>query len=169
MCYSKYDNSTFTLKGEFIVGLFRREKGRYEDIPDEKLDWNQRQMKKWQSDAPFPVDSGGAYTRKGRECIDGCLHQSLGLHNVDDLFQLKAPRFYEIYNDTCNNVFDLCEYVYKNLPNNDKYQELKGQYEELKKRCKQQDAIIEKLMAQNEKLQNELIEKVNTQSSAFSR
>ena len=151
------------------MGLFRREKGRYEDIPDEKLNWNQRYEKKWQSDAMFPVDSGGAYSRKAREALDGCLHQSLGLSNIDDIFQLKAPRFFKAYNDTCINVFDLCEYVYKNLPNNDKYQELQGRYEELKKRCKQQDAIIEKLMAQNEKLQNELIEKVNAQSSAFSR
>ena len=146
------------------MGIFRREKGPYENIPDEKLDWNQQQQKKWQSDAPFPVDSGGAYSRKGREHIDGCLHQTLGLHDIDDLFQMKAPRFYKIYTDTCGNVFDLCEYVYKNLPSNDKYQELQGRYEELEKRCKQQDAIIEKLMAQNEKLQNELLDKVNEQS-----
>lgn len=146
------------------MGIFRREKGPYENIPDEKLDWNQQQQKKWQSDAPFPVDSGGAYSRKGREHIDGCLHQTLGLHDIDDLFQMKAPRFYKIYTDTCENVFGLCEYVWKNLPNNNKYQELQGRNEELEKRCNQQDAIIEKLMAQNEKLQNELLDKVNGQS-----
>ena len=146
------------------MGIFRREKGPYENIPDEKLDWNQQQQKKWQSDAPFPVDSGGAYSRKGRECIDGCLHSSLGLHNIDDLFQMKAPRFYKIYTETGQNVVNLCKYVYETLPNNDRYQELQGRYEELEKRCKQQDAIIEKLMAQNEKLQNELLDKVNGQS-----
>jgi len=146
------------------VGIFRREKGPYENIPDEKLDWNQQQQKKWQSDAPFPVDSGGAYSRKAREALDGCLHQTLGLHDIDDLFQMKAPRFYKIYTDTCENVANLCKYVYGTLPNNDKYQELQGRYEELEKRCKQQDAIIEKLMAQNEKLQNELLDKVNRQS-----
>lgn len=146
------------------MGIFRREKGPYEDIPDEKLDWNQQQQKKWQSDAPFPVDSGGAYSRKGREHIDGCLHQTLGLHDIDDLFQMKAPRFYKIYTDTCHNVFDIGTYIYENLPDNNKYQELQGRYEELEKRCNQQDLIIEKLMAQNEKLQNELLDKVNGQS-----
>ena len=29
-----------------MMGLFRREKGRYEGIPDEKLNWNQQQQKK---------------------------------------------------------------------------------------------------------------------------
>ncbi len=146
------------------MGIFRREKGPYENIPDEKLDWNQQQQKKWQSDAPFPVDSGGAYSRKAREALDGCLHQTLGILDIDDLFQMKAPRFYKIYTDTCENVFNLCEYIGKNLPDNNKYQELQGRYEELEKRCNQQDAIIEKLMAQNEKLQNELLDKVNGQS-----
>lgn len=77
---------------------------------------------------------------------------------------MKAPRFYKIYTETGENVANLCEYVYNTLPNNDKYQELQGRYEELEKRCNQQDAIIEKLMAQNEKLQNELLDKVNGQS-----
>ena len=160
------------------MGIFRREKGPYEDIPDEKLNWNQQQQKKWQSDAPFPVDSGGAYSRKGREHIDGCLHQTLGLHDIDDLFQMKAPRFYKTINDTWHNGFDLCEYIYKHLPNieaslqnNNQYQELQGRYEELKKRCKRQDAIIDHLMKRNEELQNQLLEKAkeNAPSPPFSR
>lgn len=160
------------------MGIFRREKGPYDDIPDEKLNWNQQQQKKWQSDAPFYVDSGGYFSRNARECIDGCLHQTLGLHDIDALFQMKAPRFYAVYNQTNDHVYDLCEYIYKHLPNieagiqnNNQYQELQGRYAELKKRCKRQDAVIDHLMRRNEELQNQLLEKAkkNAPSPSFSR
>ncbi|MGP1585774.1 MAG: hypothetical protein ACTTH3_04565 [Schwartzia sp. (in: firmicutes)] len=155
------------------MGIFRREKGPYEDIPDEKLNWNQQQQKKWQSDAPFYVDSGGYFSRNARECIDGCLHQTLGLHDIDALFQMKAPRFYKVYNDTGQNIMTLCDYIYKHLPNietgiqnNNQYQELQGRYEELKKRCKRQNAIINLLMERNEELQNRLLEKNKEKESS---
>ena len=122
--------------------------------------------KKWESDAPFPVATGWTYGRDAREFIDGCLHRSLGLHNIDDLFELKASRFYKAINDIWSNSFNLCGYVYENLPNNNQYQQLQGKYEELEKRCEKQDATIEKLMEQNEKLQNQLLEKVNEVSFA---
>ena len=155
------------------MGIFRREKGPYEDVPDEKLNWNQQQQKKWQSDAPFYVDSGGYFSRNARECIDGCLHQTLGLHDIDALFQMKAPRFYKVYNATGQNIMTLCDYIYKHLPNieagiqnNNQYQELQGRYEELKQRCKRQDAIINLLMERNKELQNLLLEKNKEKESS---
>ena len=155
------------------MGIFRREKGPYEDIPDEQLNWNQQQQKKWQSDAPFYVDSGGYFSRNARECIDGCLHQTLGLHDIDALFQMKAPRFYKVYNETNTNLYNLCDYIYKHLSNietslqnNNQYQELQGRYEELKKRCKRQNAIINLLMERNEELQNRLLEKNKEKESS---
>lgn len=151
------------------MGLFGRSKGKYEDIPDEQLDWNQRALKKYSSPEPFYVDSGKAYNLKHREQINVNLHQNLGLSDLDDLFQMKAPRFYDIYTQGIKNLNSLCDYVAENLPANNKLQQLQGENNQLKKQCADQKAMIDKLMAQNEKLQNQLIDKVNSQSSSFSR
>ena len=151
------------------MGLFSREKGAYADIPDEELDWNQRALKKYQSNEPFYVDTGSYYTRDHREQIDGCMNRSLGLRDFDDFLQMKAPRFYNIYTGVNKSINALCDYVVDNLPANNKLQQLQGENNQLKKQCADQKAMIDKLMAQNEKLQNQLIDKVNSQSSSFSR
>ena len=151
------------------MGLFKREKRVYEDIPDDQLDWNQRALKKYMSPEPFYVDSGKAYNLKHREQINVNLHQNLGLSDLDDLLQMKAPRFYDIYTQGIKNLNNLCDYVGTNLPANNKLQQLKGQYDELQKRCEYQETLIKQLMEQNEKLQNQILDKTNVQSSTFSR
>ena len=151
------------------MGFWGSDKRVYEDIPDEQLDWNQRQYKKWRSRDPFHTDAGSTYLDDGKRIIDARLNASLGLNDIDDLFQMKAPRFYNIYTRGIEKLNNLCNYVADNLPANNTLQQLQGKYDELQKRCEDQKAMIEKLMAQNEKLQNQLLEKVNTQSSSFSR
>ena len=150
------------------MGFWGYNNGIYENVPNEQLDFNQRHIKKWQSDIPFSVSSGGSYSREARSGIDGRLRNSLGLTDIDDLLEMKAPRLFKLYTDTSNNVINLCEYTYKNLSSNNKFQQLLGKYEELQERCRHQEAMIEKLMAQNEQLQAQLLEKANAASS-FSR
>ena len=151
------------------MGFWGSDKRLYEDIPDERLDWNQRQLKKWRSRDPITTHSGLTYPDEGRRIADSRLNASLGFNNIDDLFELKAPRFFATYCGIDKNVYDLCKYVQKNIPENNQLQELKGENRQLKKQCEDQKAMIEKLMAQNEKLQNQLLERSNSQSSGFSR
>lgn len=151
------------------MGLFGRSKGKLEDIPDEQLTWNQRQSKKYNSPETFWCDSDYGYNEKHRDVICACLSQSLGCNNLDDLIQMRAPRFHHAYTTNSETLYDVAKYIYDNLPNNNQYQQLQGKYDELQQRCEKQDEIIEKLMTQNEKLQNQLIEKANSQSSTFSR
>lgn len=155
------------------MGIFEREKGAYADIPDERLDWNQRHQKKWESMNPFDTASGKRYDKGCKQQIDGCLQHTLGMHDIDDLFEMKAPRFYAAFRDTVQNAYDASRYLYHELPNqladNNRYQQLQGKYDELKQQCGQKDVMIEKLMAQNEKLQTQLLEKLNIQSPSFSR
>ncbi len=143
------------------MGWFSYNEGPYKDIPDERLDWNQQQQKKWQSNAPFPVDSGGTYPKENKVGIDSALQNSLGLTDIDDLFQMKAPRFYAVFNELADNAYNTWKIVNKNLVNHDKYKELQGKYEELQKRCEYQEALIEKLMNQKTSTQANQIESNN--------
>mgnify|MGYP002626530026 CR=1 FL=1 len=126
--------------------------GPYANIPDEQLNFYQRHSKKWQSNAPFPVSSGGEYGVEAKCGIDGRLRNSLGLTNIDDLFEMKAPNLYGCITHTSDNIITLCKYVYEHLPNNNKYQQLHGKYDELQKRCVAQENTIKELMEQNKTL-----------------
>lgn len=135
------------------MGLFSSEvKGPYDDIPDDQLNFYQRHIKKWQSNEPFPVSSGFQYGIKAKRGIDARLTNSLGLHDIDDLFEMKAPNLYKCFIDTAHNVMTLCRYVYDHLPNNNKYQQLQGKYDELQKRCGAQENTIKEIMEQNKAL-----------------
>ena len=135
------------------MGLFSSEvKGPYDDIPDDQLNFYQRHIKKWQSKTPFPVSSGFEYPSKAKQGIDERLTNSLGLHDIDDLFEMKAPALYKCFIDTAHNVMTLCRYVYDHLPNNNKFQQLQGKYDELQKRCVAQETAIKELMKQNKAL-----------------
>ena len=48
------------------MGFWGSDKRVYEDIPDEQLDWNQRQYKKWRSRDPFHTDAGSTYLDDGK-------------------------------------------------------------------------------------------------------
>jgi len=135
------------------MGLFSSEvKGPYDDIPDEQLNFYQLHIKKWQSKEPFPVSSGFEYGTKAKQGIDARLTNSLGLHDIDDLFEMKAPALYKCFIDTAHNVMSLCRYVYDHLPNNNEFQQLQGKHEELQKRCTAQETAIKELMEQNKAL-----------------
>ena len=135
------------------MGLFSSEvKGPYDDIPDEQLNFYQRHSKKWQSKEPFPVSSGGEYGWQAKCGVDGRLRNSLGLTNIDDLFEMKAPNLYGCITHTSDNIITLCKYTYNHLPNNNKFQQLQGKYEELQKRCTAQETAIKELMEQNKAL-----------------
>ena len=147
------------------MGLFGEFKGKYADIPDEQLNFYQRHIKRWQSKAPFPVSSGGGYGWDAKCGIDGRLTNSLGLADIDDLFEMKAPFLYGAIKNTY-------EVVSKALPENNKLQKVLGKYEqlqvqfqELKKRCISQKNIIESTMEQNRELieQNKELIKQNQQ------
>ena len=125
------------------------------DIPDEELSIAHRHWKKWNNGQPFIVKDGTKYDQEHKGIIDHQLYSNLGCSSLDDLLEMKAPTFFYSF-------YDLYNYVKNNVKSNNQYQQLLGQYEEIQKRCEQQEAMIEKLMAQNEKLQNQLIEKVNT-------
>jgi len=126
--------------------------GPYANIPDDQLNFYQRHSKKWQSNAPFPVSSGGEYGVEAKCGVDGRLRNSLGLTNIDDLFEMKAPHLYSIFNVTSANIIELCKYIYQELPNNNKYQQLQGKHDELQKRCVAQENTIKELMEQNKAL-----------------
>ena len=135
------------------MGLFSSEvKGPYDDIPDEQLNFYQRHSKKWQSKEPFPVSSGGEYGWQAKCGVDGRLRNSLGLTNIDDLFEMKAPNLYGCITHTSDNIITLCKYIYNHLPNNNKFQQLQGKYEELQKRCIAQENTIKEIMEQNKAL-----------------
>lgn len=135
------------------MGLFSSEvKGPYDDIPDDQLNFYQRHIKKWQSNEPFPVSSGFQYGNKAKAGIDGRLRNSLGLTDIDDLFEMKAPNLYGCITHTSDNIITLCKYVYEHLPNNNNYQQLQGKYDELQKRCIAQENTIKELMEQNKTL-----------------
>ena len=152
------------------MGFFSSEvKGPYDDIPDEQLNFYQRHIKKWQSKTPFPVSSGFEYGTEAKRGIDARLTNSLGLHDIDDLFEMKAPALHKCFIDTAHNVMALCRYVYDHLPNNNKFQQLQGKYEELQKRCIAQKDTIEKTMEQNRELieQNKALIKQNQELQAM--
>ncbi len=151
------------------MGWFSKDKKPYKDIPDEKLDFNQQQEKKWSSNMPFYVASGGYYTPEARAGLANRLMHSFGTHKLDDVIEMRAPRFYHSFHATGTNIENLCKYVYENLEDNINLQQLQGKYDELQKRCEDQKVMIEKLMAQNEKLQNQLLERSNEHTSSFSR
>ena len=135
------------------MGLFSSKfKGPYDDIPDEQLNFYQRHIKKWQSKEPFPVSSGFEYGTKAKQGIDARLTNSLGLYDLDDLFEMKAPYLYKLFIDIGRNVHTLCKYVYEHLPNNNKYQQLQGKYDELQKRCTAQENTIKEITEQNKAL-----------------
>ena len=154
------------------MGFFGEFKGKYEDIPDEQLNFYQRHIKRWQSNVPFPVSSGFTYGIKAKQGIDGRLTNSLGLADIDDLFEMKAPFLYGAIKNTNDTVYNLYEFVNKSLPENNKLQKIQGKYEqlekqfqELKKRCISQKKIIESTMEQNRELieQNKELIKQNQQ------
>lgn len=152
------------------MGLFSSEvKGPYDDIPDDQLNFYQRHSKKWQSKEPFPVSSGGEYGWQAKCGVDGRLRNSLGLTNIDDLFEMKAPNLFKCFIDTAHNVMSLCRYVYDHLPNNNKFQQMQGKCDELQKRCIAQKETIEKTMEQNRELieQNKALIKQNQELQAM--
>ncbi len=151
------------------MGFWGSDKRVFEDVPDEQLNWNQKKFKQWRSRDPIHTKSGLVYEDDGRRIIDARLNASLGLNNIDDLLEMKAPRFFYTIERIWQDEYDLAKYIVENLPNNNQYQQLQGKYDELQKKCEEQKAMIEKLMAQNEKLQNQIIDKVSSQSASFSR
>ena len=126
--------------------------GRYDNVPDDQLNFYQRHIKKWQSKEPFHVSSGFFYDTEAKRGIDARLTNSLGLFDLDDLFEMKAPNLYGCITHTSDNILRLSDYIGKNLPNNNKYQQLQGKYDELQKRCAAQETAIKELMEQNKAL-----------------
>lgn len=107
----------------------------------------QQRKSKWNDRGPFYVERGGYYDEGCKQQIDGRLMKSLGLDNIDDLFEMKAPNFDERIKTLGHNVVVLgnyCEYI----------------TEELKK----QTAALQQLSEQISDLKRQL-----NNSSSFSR
>lgn len=104
----------------------------------------------------FP-SSGGRYTSKQKAAIAGCLYDSLGCAQLDDLLEMHAPDTFQKLDVMAKNIYATCKYLDENLKPNNMMQQLQGQNEELQKRCEYQEALIRQLMEQNKALQEKLI------------
>lgn len=73
---------------------------------------------------------------------------------------MKAPNFYKKFNTLTANVHIMGNYLLNDiddkLKTNDDYQRLLGKYEELQKRCEEQEALIHKLISQNREAGDEI-------------
>ncbi len=75
------------------------------------MDQQQPRKSKWRDKGPFYVDGGSRYYDEGcKQQIDGRMMKSLGLDNIDDLFEMKAPNFDQRIKTLGHNVCVICEY-----------------------------------------------------------
>ncbi len=112
------------------------------------MDQQQPRKSKWRDKGPFYVDGGSRYYDEGcKQQIDGRMMKSLGLDNIDDLLEMKAPNFDQRIKTLGGNVVYIGNYC--------KYFE-----EELRK----QMAMLKQLSEQVASLQRQL-----ENASSFSR
>lgn len=78
----------------------------------EKTEQQQQQPRKskWTDRGPFYVESGASYSEACKQQIDGRLMKSLGLDDLDDLFEMKAPVFDKRIKTLGHNVHVICTY-----------------------------------------------------------
>ena len=65
---------------------------------------------KWTDRGPFYVEKGWSYSEACKQQIDGRLMRSLGLDDIDDLFEMKAPVFHQQIKTLAHNVDVICQY-----------------------------------------------------------
>ncbi len=147
------------------MGLFGTEKGRYDDIPDEQLNYLQLNAKKWQSNAPYKCLSGWSYGTGSKRNISGALDRTFGdIVTLDDLWEMRSPRLFNAITTinlidvvSLNNAITTINKI--DMAKMNKLQKIQGQYEqlqeqfrELKKRCISQKNLLEQTMEQNKEL-----------------
>lgn len=70
----------------------------------------QQRKSKWTDRGPFHVEGGWSYSEACKQQIDGRLMRSLGLDDIDDLFEMKAPVFHQQIKTLAHNVDVICQY-----------------------------------------------------------
>lgn len=100
------------------------------------MDQQQPIKSRWTDRGPFFVESGGSYSIDCKQQIDGRMMRSLGLDNIDDLLEMKAPNFYErikIMKHNVDVIGQYCEYFTNELKKQQAtLQQLSEQINELK-------------------------------------
>ncbi len=130
------------------MGLFGNSyRGIYADIPDDQLDPYELHIKKWQSDKPFDVSTGGYYNTACKQQIDGRLMKNLGLTSIDDLFEMKAPLFHRRIRTLAKNVVAIGDYVQGIEESQDK---ILNHLKKIEEQIQAQQALIEKLVAERD-------------------
>lgn len=117
------------------------------NTPDDQLAWNQRHWKRWHSQQPFITENGTVYNVTHKNYIDENLYTHFSCSDLDDLMEMKAPKFWHYFYKLYEKVKNLSKFLKTNIKTNNDYQQLQGRYEELKKRCEQQEAIIREFIS----------------------
>ena len=113
------------------------------DIPDEQLNVFQRHWKRWKGQDIFVTESGSSYNRTHKAQMDSRMYTNLGCSSLDDLLEMKAPKFFLYFYELCSNVHWLCKQIQKQQKNETSYEDLLAENKALKQRCKELEALIE--------------------------
>lgn len=111
------------------------------------MEQQQPRKSKWTDKGPFHVEGGWSYNEACKQQIDGRLMKSLGLDDIDDLFEMKAPVFYQRIKTLGHNIDVICQYC-----------------EYFTKELQKQQEALNQLSEQIKALQQQ-----STRSSSFSR
>ena len=117
--------------------------------PQQELTFPQKVYRIWHSNQNYVTKGGYEYDWQLKKQMDGRLFSNLGTSNLDDLLEIKAPNFYNSFYTICDWIVNMgrnVKFIKKNMQSNNDYQTLLGKYEELKKHCEKQDALIQKFM-----------------------
>ena len=117
--------------------------------PQQELTFPQKVHRIWHSNQNYVTAGGYEYDWQLKKQMDTRLFNNLGTSNLDDLMEIKAPHFYEFFYDMYERVFKIYKYLRNNVKSNNDYQQLLGKYEELQKRCDQQEALIRDFMSRH--------------------
>lgn len=116
--------------------------------PQQELTFPQKVYRIWHSNQNYVTKGGYEYDWQHKRQIDESMYTNLGCSNLDDLLEIKAPNFYDSFYTICEWIVNMgrnVKFIKKNIQSNNDYQTLLGKYEELQKRCEQQENLIRDL------------------------
>lgn len=115
----------------------------------QELTFPQKVYRIWHSNQNYVTELGYEYDWQHKKQLDESLYTHLGCSNMDDLMEIKAPRFHYSFYTICKIIEKMYKYIKNNIKSNNDYQKNLGENEALKKQCEQQEALIREFMGRH--------------------